>query len=77
MCISFKEAGDARYIYQNQLNKACFQRDMAYGDFKIYQEEQLLIKYYVIEPLILLKSQNTMENILKHISCKGKCKIWW
>ena len=26
--------GDSRYIYQNELNKACFQHDMAYRDFK-------------------------------------------
>ena len=25
---------DSRYIYQNELDKACFQHDMAYGDFK-------------------------------------------
>ena len=30
----FKEAGDSRYIYQNELYKACFQDDMVYGDFK-------------------------------------------
>ena len=30
----FKETEDARYIYQNELDKACFQHDMAYGDFK-------------------------------------------
>ena len=30
----FKETGDSRYIYQNELHKACFQHDMAYGDFK-------------------------------------------
>ena len=30
----FKETGDSRYIYQNELDKACFQHDMAYGDFK-------------------------------------------
>ena len=29
-----KKAEDSRYIYQNQLDKACFQHDMAYGDFK-------------------------------------------
>ena len=29
----FKET-DSRYIYQNELDKACFQHDMAYGDFK-------------------------------------------
>ena len=29
-----KETGDSRYIYQNELDKACFQHDMACGDFK-------------------------------------------
>ena len=31
---NFKQTGDSRYIYKNELDKACFQRDMAYGDFK-------------------------------------------
>ena len=30
----FKETGDSRYIYRNELDKACFQHDMAYGNFK-------------------------------------------
>ena len=30
----FKESGDTSYIYKNKLDKACFQHDMAYGDFK-------------------------------------------
>ena len=30
----FKETGDTSYIYKNELDKACFQYDMAYGDFK-------------------------------------------
>ena len=30
----FKETGDSWYIYQNELDKACFQDGMAYGDFK-------------------------------------------
>ena len=30
----FKETGDSRYIYQNELDKTCSQHDMAYGDFK-------------------------------------------
>ena len=28
------ETGDSRCIYKNELDKACFQHDMAYGDFK-------------------------------------------
>ena len=30
----FKETGDTSYIYKNELDKACFQHDNAYGDFK-------------------------------------------
>ena len=30
----FKETGDTSYIYKNELDKACFQHDMPYGDFK-------------------------------------------
>ena len=29
-----KETGDTNYIYKNELDKACFQLDMAYGYFK-------------------------------------------
>ena len=39
-----KEIGDLRYIYQNELDKACFQHDTAYGDFK----GQLLIKHFML-----------------------------
>ena len=31
---NFKETGDSQCIYQNKLDKACFQHDIAYGDFK-------------------------------------------
>ena len=30
----FKETGDTRYIQRKQLDKASFQHDLAYGDFK-------------------------------------------
>ena len=30
----FKETWDTNYIYKNESDKACFQHDMAYGDFK-------------------------------------------
>ena len=31
---NFKETGNSRYIYQSKLDKACFQHDLAYDDFK-------------------------------------------
>ena len=52
----FKETGNSRYIYQNELDKACFQHGMTYGDFK-----QFVIKYCVIKHLILLKIWNKMD----------------
>ena len=30
----FKEIRDSQYVYQNELDKAYSQHDMAYGDFK-------------------------------------------
>ena len=30
----FAGEGDTKYLYRNELDKACFQHDMAYGDFK-------------------------------------------
>ena len=30
----FKETGDTKYIYKNELDKTCFQHNMVYGDFK-------------------------------------------
>ena len=36
----FKKTGDTSYIYKNELDKACFQYDMAYG----YNLKLLVIK---------------------------------
>ena len=30
----FLQTGDKNYIYKNNLDKACFQHDMAYGKYK-------------------------------------------
>ena len=30
----FKETGDTKYIYRNELDKTCFQHDMTFRDFK-------------------------------------------
>ena len=34
MIKKFMQTGDTRYIYRNDLDKACFQHDMAYGCYK-------------------------------------------
>ena len=44
---SLKEKGDSKHIYQNELDKVCFQHDVAYRDFNDLPrrtEEQPLIK---------------------------------
>ena len=33
-----------RYIYQNELDKACFQYDMTYGDFKYFNRRTFVDK---------------------------------
>ena len=56
----FKELGDARYICQNKLDKACFNVILIMENLKIHLEEMVLINYYVIKDLIWLKIQNMM-----------------
>ena len=41
----FKETGDTNYIYKNELDKACFQHDMAYGDFKDLARRTASVKF--------------------------------
>ena len=36
----FKETVDTKHIYRTELDKACFQHDMAYGDFKAKKEKE-------------------------------------
>ena len=40
-----KTPEDSRYIYKNGLDKACFQHDLADGDFKDLKKEQLVITF--------------------------------
>ena len=58
-----KETGDSKYIYQNEIDEACFQHDMAYKDFKVkgFLELELPNKYYMIKHFILLNIQNIMD----------------
>ena len=49
----FKKTGNSRYIYKNELDKACFQHDMAYEYFKDIAKITAADKV-----LILLRIQN-------------------
>ena len=64
----FKETGDTKYIYRNELDKACFQHDMAYGDFKNLAK-RTAADVFKNKHLILLKIQNMMD--VKRISFYG------
>ena len=55
----FKKTGDTGYIYKNELDKACFQHDVAYGDFKDLERRTAYDK--VLRDLILLKILYIMD----------------
>ena len=56
----FKEKGDSRYIYQNALDKACFQH-MTYGNFKDLTRKTAADKVLCDKALLLLKIQNMTD----------------
>ena len=58
-----KETGDSRNIYQNKLDKGCFQDDMAYGDFKD------LTRRTVSDKILHDKAFNNAKN-LKYNGCQ-------
>ena len=58
----FKKAGDSVYIYQNKLDKYCFQNDTTYRDFKNLNQRTAANKVLLEKKhKILLKMQNTMD----------------
>ena len=57
----FKETENSRYIYQSELDKACFQHDMAYEDFKDLPRRTASDNILRGKQLILLKIQNIMR----------------
>ena len=52
----FKETGDTSYIYKNELDKASFQNDMGYGDFKDLKRRTFCEKF------LTDKTFNTSKN---------------
>ena len=65
----FKQTGDSRYIYQNKLDRACFQHDLAYGDFK-----DLTIRI-ASNKILLDKAFNTAKNPKPHGYQRGLASI--
>ena len=56
-----KKPGGSSYIYQNELGKACFQHNSAYGDFKDLHRNTFADEVLRDKPLTLLKIQNMMD----------------
>ena len=65
-----KKTGDTNYIYKNELDKACFQHDMAYADIKDLLEKQFLITSWETKHIILQK-------ILKMMVIKEVLLLWF
>ena len=54
----FKQTRDTSQIYKNELDKDCFQHDMAYGDFKDLTRRTASDNVLRVKHLILLKILN-------------------
>ena len=66
----FKETRDKNYIYKNELNKACFQHDMAYGDFKD------LARRKTSDKVLRDKAFNAAKT-LNMLDIKGDLLLWF
>ena len=65
----FEETGDTRYIYKNDLNKACFQHDSAYADSKD------LVKRTQSDKILRHKTFNIASNPVMMV-IKGDWQVW-
>ena len=57
---NFKETWDSKYVYRNELDKACFQHDVAYGDFKYLAKRTASDKVLHDNAFNIAKIQNMM-----------------
>ena len=58
----FKETGDSRYICKNESDKACFQDDMAYEDFKELTKRTAADKVLKTKAFIIAKDPKYDED---------------
>ena len=68
-----KETGDTNYIYKNELDKSCFQHDMAYRDFKPYKNS----KRRTASDKILKDKAFNIVKILNMMDIKGDLLLWF
>ena len=55
------EIVDSQYFYQNELDKACFQHDMAYGEFKDLPRRNAFDKLFPDKAFNIAKIQIMMD----------------
>ena len=65
----FKETGDTNYIYKKELDKACFQHDMTYGDFKD-------LKRRTASDKVLRDNEFNIAKILNMMVIKEDLLLW-
>ena len=66
----FKETGDTSYIYKNELDKACFQHDMAYRGFKDLAKRTASDKFLRDKAFSIAKTP-------KYDDIKGGLPLWF
>ena len=54
-------AGDTNYIYKNDLDKACFQHDMAHGKYKDVTKKTQSDKFLRDKAFEIASNPNTMN----------------
>ena len=52
-----KKAGDLKYIYQNEIDKTCFQQDIIHGDFKDFPRRTAADKVLCNKAINIAKTQ--------------------
>ena len=57
----YKETGYSRYTYQDELDKACFQHDMVYGDLKDLPRRTASDKSLRVKPFNIAKNSKYDE----------------
>ena len=66
-----KETGDSRYIYENELDKACIQLDMSFGDFKD------LNRRTIADKVLRDKAFNIAKNLKYHKYQRGSASMMY
>ena len=63
----FKGTGDTKYIYESELDKACFQHDMAYVDFEDLARRTVSDKVLRDKAFNIAKNPKMMD--IKEVLC--------